>query len=139
MDATVALMAALRARLLADGELPAITGKIFDRPPANEATPYLTIGETSYEDWSTSDTDGQNIRVDIGVWQEPAGADPDTRVVRALMGHVRRIVHLAPLDLGAHNLVLVRVERAVGPMLDPDGYTLHGVVTVRALTGHAAP
>lgn len=56
----------------------------------------------------------------------------------AIMGHVRRILHTANLTLSApYHAVLCRAINQIGPFHDPDGATIHGVVTVRVVVDHA--
>jgi hypothetical protein len=74
--------------------------------------------------------------MDISAWD---GSNPqaNTLVTRQIMERVRVILHFATLTLGAPaRCVLCQVINSVGPMLDPDGSTLHGVVSIRALVDH---
>ena len=139
MDATFAIKAAIRAALLADATLnAALQGlKIVDDAPSSHPTPYISFAVRS-DDWSTATEDGQVVNIDLNVWHQPSTQTPETGTVRDLMGRVRTLLHTASLTLDApFHCVQIRAGEMVGPYRDPDGATLHGVVTVRSLIDHA--
>jgi hypothetical protein len=137
IDGTMALMTAVRTALLADSGLAALgITEVYDRPPAMQNSPFVTIGATRYSDWSFADADGQEIFIDISAW-DGSKAEPNTLTTRQIMERIRVILHFATLTLGAPaRCILCQVINTVGPMLDPDGSTLHGVVSIRALVDH---
>lgn len=138
LDATYALKAAVRAALLADSYLNStlVGTKIVDDAPAGQATPYISI-DTRSNDWSTSTEDGQEILLDLNVWTQAASQTPETGLGRDIMAAVRRALHTASLSLAApFHSMLIRVENMIGPYRDPDGTTMHGVVSIRALSDH---
>jgi hypothetical protein len=137
-DATYALKAAVRTALLADSYLNStLVGlKVVDDAPASHATPYISI-DTRSNDWSTSDTDGQEILLDLNVWSQPTSQTPETATGRDIMAAARRVLHTAVISPASpFHAVLIRVENMLGPFKDPDGTTMHGVVSIRALTDH---
>jgi hypothetical protein len=139
LDATYALKAAVRTALLANSTLSTtLVGlKVVDLAPSSHPTPYISI-ETRSNDWSTATEDGQEILLDINVWHQPASQTPETVTARNLMSEVRVALHTASLSLEApFNCVQIRVDNMIGPYRDPDGMTLHGVVSVRALVDHS--
>ena len=103
--------------------------------PGRLVTPALTLKLVSAADASTADTEAQQLVFDVDVWDRYALAIDLSRP-RAVMGHVRRILHLQPLTAVGCNLILLRCTAARGPFRDPDDITLHGVVSVTALAGH---
>lgn len=128
----------MRAALVADSYLNSILVgmKVVDDAPASHATPYVSI-DTHSNDWSTSDTDGQEILLDLNVWTQAASQTPETGLGRDIMAALRRVLHTAILSPAApFHSVLIRVENMIGPYRDPDGTTLHGVVSIRALADH---
>lgn len=135
-DRQQALISAIITTLAADPALAAVVGRrIYDAAPAAPLTPCLTLKLVSATDGSTADTEAQTLVIDVDVWDRYAlGADLSRP--RLLMGHVRRLLHLQPLTVPACNLVVLRCTGAQGPLRDPDGMTLHGIVTVTALAGH---
>lgn len=137
-DGTIALMTAVRTLLLADTTLQGLgITQVYDRPSPNLNSPYVTIGATRYSDWSWFDGDGQEHRLDVNVWDSSPGQLTDTLRLRQVMARVRAVLHYATPALAApFNLVLMQVIEATGAIQDPDGTTLHGIVTVRALIDH---
>ena len=106
------------------------------RAPSSAPTPYIEMDPSS-SDFSTATEDGQDIRIDLHVWHQPGSQTPETATTMAIIGHVRRILHTASLTLAnPYNCILCRVINQVGPMTDPDGATLHGVVSLRLLVDH---
>lgn len=138
LDATYALKAAVRTALLANSTLSTtLVGlRVVDLAPSSHPTPYISI-ETRSNDWSTATEDGQEILLDINVWHQPVSQTPETATARNLMSEVRVALHTASLTLDApFNCVQIRVQNMLGPYRDPDGMTLHGVVSISALVDH---
>lgn len=136
-DRTLAVMTALRTALLADSEVAGIVAaRVYDTAPEGAATPYMTIGQVGYVDFSTSDSDGQDIDVDIHCWDVPADRAnaKDTADVRTLMAAVRRIFHDTALSVSGVNVIVCRVLRALPVIADAN--EIHGVVSLRVLAGH---
>ena len=139
LDATAATLAAIRAALLADATLAALLvgGQVVVRAPSSAPTPYIEMSPSG-GDYSTATEDGQDLKIDLHVWHQPASQTPETATCMAIMGHVRRILHTASLAASApFHCVFCRVINQIGPYHDPDGSTLHGVVTVRVVVDHA--
>lgn len=106
-DVQEAIVAALRA----DAALQALTGgedRIFDRVPPDRSFPYVVLGRTSAQDWSTDDRAGEEQIVTIRCWSAETGraqvlamADRVTAALAGLAGSVRgatRIVSLEPVS-----------------------------------------
>jgi hypothetical protein len=155
-DATLDWLAALRAALVADAQLAALVGtdeasgavKIFNRPPAHAALPYVSFGDTSERAFSTSDSYGQEIIVDVHCWamrQSDGNQSPATATARQMMGRVEAVVHMQPdlsgdrpaLTVAGRNLILAQVVERSQLVLDADGETNHGFVRVSALIAHS--
>ncbi|OXE37552.1 MAG: hypothetical protein CGW95_01150 [Phenylobacterium zucineum] len=133
-DSTRPVMAAVRSLLLADSAFTALTTQVFDRVPQKTQGTWVTIGDVSTSDWSSSDTFGQAFTLDIHVWHQPTSQTQETQKARDVMAAIRRLLHMQPLTLSApHHSVLMFVTNTTPVMLDPDEATLHGVVSVRNL------
>lgn len=138
LDATYAIRAAIRTALLANATLSsALAGqKVVDLAPSSHPTPYISLAATAV-DFSTATEDGQEFEIDVNVWHQPSSQTPESGAALAIMAEVRKTLHTAILSLAApYNLVLMRVTNQIAPYRDPDGLTLHGIVTVRALVDH---
>ena len=136
LDRQQAILRAMIAALGTDTQLVALVARrIYDAAPAKPVTPLMTIKLVSASDTSTANTESQKLIFDVDVWDR-YGLATDLSRPRALMGHVRRVLHLQPLTPVGCNLILLRCTGSQGPFRDPDDVTLHGVVTVAALAGH---
>ena len=136
LDRQQAVLRALIAALGSDAQLAVLVAKrIYDAAPAKPVTPLLTIKLVSAVDASTASTEAQKLVFDVDVWDRYA-LGTDLSRPRAVMGHVRRILHMQPLNVAGCNLILLRCTGAQGPFRDPDDVTLHGTVTATALAGH---
>ncbi|MBV9245635.1 MAG: DUF3168 domain-containing protein [Methylobacteriaceae bacterium] len=154
-DATLDWLAALRAHLVADAALASIVGtdpasgavKIFNRPPGHTALPYISFGDTAQRAFSTSDSYGQEILVDVHCWamrQSDGNQSSATATARQMMARVEAVVHMQPdlsgdrpaLTIAGRNLLLAQVVERSQLVLDPDGETNHGYLRIAALIGH---
>ncbi len=134
-DSTRTVMAAVRTLLLADTGFAALTTQIFDRVPQKTQGTWVTIGDIGAFDFSTSDTNGQAISLDIHIWHQPQTQTQETQKVRLVMEAVRRLLHFQTLTLSPpHHNVVMFVSNTTPVMLDPDEATLHGVISIRTLT-----
>lgn len=133
MEATTALLTAIRAALLADATVSGLVGaRVYDRPPALCATPYITMGLLSYRDISASDAALQDFSVSVSVFDQPTGGDQNTTGLRTLMARVRTVLHRQPLTIsGASHIVTNVIGGQTLP--DPDGVSFQGVTTVQVL------
>lgn len=139
LDATAATLAAIRAALLADATLPGLLAgnKIMVMAPSSCPTPYIEMSPSG-GDYSTATEDGQDLKIDLHIWHQPSSQTPETATAMQIMGLVRQIMHTATLAPAApFHCVFCRVTNQIGPYHDPDGATLHGVVTVRVVVDHA--
>lgn len=139
LDATYATKAAIRTALIANATISAaLTGqKIVDLAPSSHPTPYISLVVQS-SDFSTATEDGQEFEIDVNVWHQPSSQTPETATARSIMSEVRQTLHAASLSMDSpYNCVQIRVTNMIGPYRDPDGMTLHGIVTVRVLVDHS--
>ncbi len=136
LDRQQPIVDAILASLRGDGALNALVGnRVYDAPPGRAATPEITIKLVSAADQSSADTEAQTLLFDLDVWDRYAlGADLSRP--RAIMGHIRRILHMQALPVVGCALVILRCTGAQGPFRDPDNLSLHGIVSVSALAGH---
>ena len=138
LDRQQGIVNAMLAALRADPQLGALVGKrVYDAPPGRAALPEITVKLVSASDGSTADTDAQVLVFDLDVWDRYA-AGASLAGPRALMGHVRRILHMQVVPVTGCALITLRCTGAHGPVRDPDNVALHGTVTVTALAGHEA-
>ncbi|WP_159728383.1 DUF3168 domain-containing protein [Methylosinus sp. Ce-a6] len=138
LDAAASLIAAVRSALLANSTLAGMLAgsKVVTLAPSGHQTPYISIAIRS-NDWSTATEDGQEVLLDLNVWHQPDSQTPEGGAARAIMALCRQTLHTASLTLASpFKCTLIRVTNEIGPYRDPDGRTVHGLVSVRALVDH---
>jgi hypothetical protein len=123
------LQRAIFNRLTTDPTVSSLITGVFDKPRLSQAAPYVTFGPV---DWSEDDSEGLTVRdvsVQLDVWSV---AQDGKREAFQVLDALRTSLNLYTADIGANALVEMRVM-AGQVMHDPDGITLHGVLTVTAL------
>lgn len=78
MSAGHDLQAAIVAALRADAALSTLTGgeaRILDVVPPEQAFPYVAIGKTTTQDWSTDDRPGEDHIVTLRCWSRATSRD----------------------------------------------------------------
>jgi hypothetical protein len=125
-----ALHKVIFAALAASTPISGLVGaRVFDAPPRNAAFPYVTLGETSAADWSTSTEEGTEHRLTLHAWSRAGGKAECWSILDAL----RDALHDAMLSPEGEALGNLRFERAA-VSIDSDGRTWHGVARFRAVT-----
>ena len=130
-------MAAVRTRLLADATVSGLVGtRVYDVAPEGVASPYMTIGDVGYADSSTSSSEAQDMELDVHCWDIPADRAnaKNTARVHTLMDSVRSLFHDYALPVAGRNVIVCRVMRGMPVVADAD--EIHGVVSLRVLSGH---
>jgi len=131
-DSSNALLAAVRARLLAD---PAIAAKcqdrVYDRPLGdNSLFPYVQLGETQVLPWEAQCIDGVQIYLTLHVWAREGWAGDD---VRDICAAIYDSLHAQKFPVTGHDLQLIE-HQTTRVLRDPDGETRHGVIEFSAYT-----
>lgn len=131
-DVASEMQAAVVAALKAAG---VAGGRIYDRVPPNAAFPYVAIGEIQIVDDGADCIEAVEVFVTLHVWSrsEDAVGKPETH---RLQGAIRNALHRTDPALATWRLVEMTV-RDQRQMDDPDGVTVHGITTLRALVDPA--
>lgn len=129
VDGSWELQKAIYAALTGDSTLMGMVTGVFDHVPAEQAHPYVVIGEDTAREWGAKGLDGQEHTLALHVWSRERGR----KEIKEVMGEVYRILHDANLTLTGHILVNLRFEMAKS-LLDEDGITYHGTTRFRAVT-----
>jgi len=138
LDSVPAFRGAVRTAILADATLSStlVGSKVLVQAPSSHPTPYIQLTARS-QDWATATEDGQEIFLDLHVWHQRLSQTPETDVARDIMSRLKQVLHTASLSLASpFTLTQMRVDSMIGPYLDPDGTTLHGVVSLHAFVDH---
>lgn len=136
-DPCAELQPAVRAALKADATLLALFGggpvKVYDGvAPPNTASPYLVLGEDSVTPELAECLDGAAVAVTVHVWDL---ASPPSVLGAKRIGAAVQAVLLDLTDLPSHRVVAAEPQLA-RYLMDADGRTAHGVLTV---TVHTEP
>ena len=128
---TQALQQAIFAKLTALAALTTLLGgpRIYDDVPQPVAFPYITFGQSTLRDASTSTDAGDEHLITLHVWSRGRGR-AETQAIIAVL---RIALHDQPLSLDGHLLINLRADYA-DARRDPDGETLHGTLRLRAVT-----
>lgn len=129
------LQIALVAVLKADADLESLLGDRIN-PPQSEEWPgsYIMIGDGQNVPDLAECIDGSEVFFDIHIWSRKDSSFSDvnrisSNIWKALSGATITLTENRCIDLARGSLIKLR---------DPDGRTLHGVLTIRALTEPAA-
>jgi len=104
-----------------------ITG-VYDRPPQGTGFPYITIGESTLNDWSSVVTSGMEQVISIHIWSRNGGRQEAI----SIMERVYILLHDADLNVDGQSLVLLRFASSA-VILEDDGYTYQATMRFRAL------
>lgn len=129
-----ALQQGVYSKLAANAPLMAAIGAIHDEAPQDadgadvSAFPYVTIGEDTEANWSTSTWSGYQATISVHVWSRYRGRK-ECKDIQAL---VRTALHRTALTVAGYSHVNTEFETST-TVLDSDGVTRHGIQTFRVL------
>ena len=125
------LQGAVVTRLGAFAPLVALVGEgIYDRTPADAATPYVDVGEAYCLRADASCVDAQEVRLTLHAWSTYAGGFKE---VKQIADAVVTALHQFPMVLPTNRLISIS-HRLTRVMRDGDGITSHVVIEFVALT-----
>jgi hypothetical protein len=136
IDPSLPLQTAIFEALSAVGALPvSVGGRVYDAPPQNAATPYVSLGDCQVLPDKSGCIDGAECYPVIDVWSTYNGYKEAKEIAAAI---------LAKLDDKPENLVVSGFDVIVfelntyQPLRDPDGITRRVSITFRALLSQTA-
>lgn len=131
------LQTALVTTLKADADVKSLIGNPPRINPIQSATwpgSYIEIGEGQIVPDLAECIDGSEVYTDIHIWSRVDSSFADCKKIAAT---IWKAVSSATISLTENRILLIERE-AEHYMRDPDGVTLHCVLTLRALTEPAA-
>lgn len=132
-DATYELQVAIYARLSGDPTLTSMITGVFDHVPEGTDFPYVTIGDATAADWSSTTHRGQVSTVTVHTWAEAEGR----AAALAIMDQVDELLHEQKLSMTGHTMVSMRMEFSE-TVPDADFVTYHGIQRFRVFTHEGA-
>lgn len=111
----------------------ALTESVYSQAnvPDNTDDRYVVIGNTTAIEWDTDGSTGFECTATIHAWD--TSSDNRSFVpINTVMGNIYDTLHRADYAVVGYNMIGTDVE-SMEPMMDPDGVTKHGVVTVRII------
>ena len=128
---TIALQQAIFATLTHHPQLLALLGgpRVYDDTPQPVVFPYISFGQSTVREFSSSTEPGDEHIVTLHVWSRGHGRKQAQSIIDVL----RSALHDQPLLLTDHHLVNLRHEYS-DCRRDPDGETIHGMLRLRAVT-----
>jgi Protein of unknown function (DUF3168) len=122
--------------LVADAGVGALVGgRIYDRPSATVAAPYVSFGPSDYVPDDEECINGRIEALQIDAWSE---AQDGKREGKAICDAIKAALHDAVGSLSVGALVTMRVV-LVRVFDDADGRTTHGVVQIEAVIEEGEP
>lgn len=103
-------------------------GRIYDRPPADAVTPYVTIGDEQAQEQGSDCGQIWEVYTDVHVWDTPMGASK--AMAKTIGAAIVPLLATRSLSVAAHAVQAASVS-ASRTFRDPDGVTEHAVITLR--------
>lgn len=126
-DPSLPLQKAVHDALRGNAALALLVGnRVYDLPPKNAATPYVTIGEDEITSVRADCYDGSEFFLTIHAF----ATEPGFPQVKRISSAIRAALDGASLTLEDFRLVDFLFDNA-RHIRDPDGITSHAVVTFR--------
>jgi len=134
-DPTWALQGAIKARLLADREIAAIVSdRVYDRIQNSPTFPYISFGEIQVLPELAEETDAARTYVTLNVWDRFKSSAATKALAKLIVASLHDAADLS-IDGSVVQSVLLDQSRSFP---DPDGLTMHSVLTFNILTDAAS-
>jgi len=88
--------------------------------------PYVTIGETQFNEWDTDDSKGFECDATVHCWVRELGRTQTRKVQEVIYG----ALHRHDLEVEGHNVITVD-QQFCEAVVDTDGKTRHGIQRFR--------
>lgn len=130
-SASFELQKAIFSKLTADAGVLALLGgpRVYDDVPSRTEFPYMTFGQTTERDWSTSTDPGKEHTITLHAWSRGRGRKEADDILSASVA----ALHNQTLTLTGYRLINLQHQFS-DARRDPDGETFHGLARFRAVT-----
>lgn len=114
-----------------------VEGRIFDtKAPDATPFPYITVTSPTESPFDAFNRRGNDTSLTLHIWYREAGNSPreiSARVVHSVYREVESVLNYGPIAIAGATFMSGRLVYVAG-MLDPDGFTYHGVARYDVLT-----
>lgn len=128
MGFEIAVQTIVFQELNASSEIGAEVTGIYDQAPEDATFPYITVGESTHNEFDTVDTLGDVATITVHVWSRYRGKK-ETKEIQAL---IYNVLHRANVTYSGFRRISIDWENSQ-TFIDQDGLTRHGVQTFRIL------
>lgn len=133
-DPSLAMQAALVARLKAVGAVTSIVGqRVYDAVPTDAVKPYVNLAQPQVIPDKATCVDGSEVSYPVHGWT----TGPQSVAIKQLGKAVVDALDEYDLTVTGHRVVVFELEQ-LRYLDDPDGITKHFVAVFRALTEPSA-
>lgn len=131
IDPSFPLQTAILSALTSAGALPAIVGgRVYDAPPQNAVTPYVSLGDCQVLPDKSGCIDGAECYPIIDVWSTYNGYKESKEIAASIVAKLDDKPDA--LTVAGFNVIVFELEQ-YQPLRDPDGITRRVSLTFRAL------
>lgn len=131
IDPSFPLQIAIFGALSSAGALPtSVGGRVYDNPPQNAVTPYVSLGDCQVLPDKSGCIDGSECYPIIDVWSTYNGYKEAKEIAAAIVAKLDDKPDA--LSVAGFNVVVFELS-TYQPLRDPDGITRRVSITFRAL------
>lgn len=131
IDPSWPLQQAILAALIEDGALPSVVGqRVYDSPPQNAITPYVSLGDCQVLPDKAGCIDGAECYPIIDVWSTYDGYKEAKEIAAAVVAALDDKPEA--LTVAGFNVIVFELD-TYQPLRDPDGITRRVSLTFHAL------
>lgn len=131
-DKSKEILEAIVVKLRATSAVTALVStRIYKGMPNSWTAPAVGMQVSYATSFDTKDATGQETFVDIDVWSR---RDRDADEANSIMSAIVDALHRASLTITGVGFVKIDLDNRIGPLLDEDGLTSHGVVRMKVTT-----
>lgn len=107
-----------------------ISAPVYENTGQGLPFPYVTIGDNQFDDFSTDDSSGAEVTINVHTWSR----DNSIGETLELQDEITQLLNLSYLQLDSWDNAGVSFQFST-VIKDPDGITKHGVLRFNAYIG----
>ena len=123
-----AIQVAIYNLLISSDDIAENTTGVLDDVSEFQDFPYVTIGESTHNEFDTDDTLGDNATITVHTWSREAGR----KETKTIQNYIYEALHRSEYSVENYDILGIDWESSQ-TLIDSDGKTRHGVQTFRVL------